>query len=265
MFFLFHFLEFFITALYQPANLSYDCLSLHPSLHSRSPAYLLNHSKTYTFAFSLSLVEFWIEAMFFAKWSRRFICLGLILVGGGQVRSSPSSVNLIQFFRTLAMSTCGDNFSHLIMSSRNRHDGAKHQLITHGVYRLSSALSLLESLTSLQHPSPPLLLWLVLLVIGDSNLALQPDLVPVVYLRILEIFLRQVPGDTKNDSWLISRRVPYEEEILLQCYGEEYRAYLGKTLIGIPFVRGVELKEAPIVAPTKRSTLPDRTEIMKED
>jgi hypothetical protein len=33
------------------------------------------------------------------------------------------------------MSTCGENFSHLIMNSRNRQDGEKHQLITGGVYR----------------------------------------------------------------------------------------------------------------------------------
>jgi hypothetical protein len=48
-------------------------------------AYLLNHSKTYTLAFLISLLEFWIGSMIYTKWNWRFILLGLIFVIGGQV------------------------------------------------------------------------------------------------------------------------------------------------------------------------------------
>jgi hypothetical protein len=48
----------------------------------------------------------------------------------------------------------------------------------------------MDSFSFPQRPSPPLLLRVVLLVAGDSNLALQPNLVRLVQLRLLEILLR---------------------------------------------------------------------------
>ena len=38
-------------------------------------------------------------------------------------------------------------------------------------------------------------------------------------------------------------RIPYEENVLLACYGEEYATYMDSTIIGIPFVSTVQLKK----------------------
>jgi hypothetical protein len=34
----------------------------------------------------------------------------------------------------------------------------------------------------------------------------------------------------------MNSRIPYEEDVLLSHYGEEYSEYMGSTIIGIPFV-----------------------------
>ena len=38
-----------------------------------------------------------------------------------------------------------------------------------------------------------------------------------------------------------SIRIPYEEEILIECYKTEYVEYSSTTFIGIPFVYGVKI------------------------
>lgn len=64
-------------------NVRYFVIHIFPLLPTL--AYLLNHSKTYTLAFFISLMEFWLESLFFIKWKLRFVILGFILVVGGQV------------------------------------------------------------------------------------------------------------------------------------------------------------------------------------
>ena len=104
----FHFAEFFATALYQPASLSYD-------------SFIVNHSKSYTFAALASWTEFWVESILFGSLKRRgflmLIGIALIILGQG--------------IRTLAMWTCGPNFNHQVME-RNADDG--HKLVTNGIY-----------------------------------------------------------------------------------------------------------------------------------
>mmetsp|Transcript_15052 Transcript_15052/g.24929 ORF Transcript_15052/g.24929 Transcript_15052/m.24929 type:complete len:268 (+) Transcript_15052:213-1016(+) len=102
----FHFLEFFVTAMYQPDNASYD-------------SFVINHSFHYTLAFVASLVEFWVETALFGAAKRRpiVILVGLVLMIGGQT------------VRTLAMYTCAENFAHLIMDN-----GEGHRLVTVGIY-----------------------------------------------------------------------------------------------------------------------------------
>ncbi len=106
----FHFLEFFVTALYQPGNLSYESM-------------IINHSEAYTMAALASWAEYWVEVWWLggASWkpSGVFFYPGLALVLLGQVG------------RTVAMATCGEYFAHIIMTRRSN----EHRLVTHGIYR----------------------------------------------------------------------------------------------------------------------------------
>lgn len=105
---LFHFLEFFSTALWQPKVLSYD-------------SFIVNHSRNYTIAMIVSATEYWLESYLCGNSKRRewISWLGLTMVLGGQI------------IRTVAMWTCDKNFSHQIMVERTEG----HQLVTHGIYR----------------------------------------------------------------------------------------------------------------------------------
>jgi protein-S-isoprenylcysteine O-methyltransferase len=103
----FHFLEFALTALHRPADVTAD-------------SFLLNHSAAYGAAMAAAALEFWAEyaAAPWLKGNAWVTALGVLLVVGGQaVRSS-------------AMHTAGSNFTHLV-AHRRRHD---HQLVTEGVY-----------------------------------------------------------------------------------------------------------------------------------
>lgn len=106
---LFHFMEFFTTAVRQPSSLGYD-------------SFVVNHSKSYTLAALASWVEFWIETYFLGPHKHHYLCMliGLVLVVCGQG------------VRTVAMWTCGEHFDHQIMEQRK--DG--HRLVTSGIYSI---------------------------------------------------------------------------------------------------------------------------------
>uniref|UniRef100_A0A7S2SR19 Protein-S-isoprenylcysteine O-methyltransferase n=1 Tax=Rhizochromulina marina TaxID=1034831 RepID=A0A7S2SR19_9STRA len=105
----FHFTEFFTTAMFKPTVVSYD-------------SFVINHSTAYTMAVIASAAEFWVEFLVFGH--RKFqpvvfvLGLGLIAIG--------------QFFRSAAMWTARESFNHLIVE----HLAPEHRLITHGVYRI---------------------------------------------------------------------------------------------------------------------------------
>lgn len=175
----FHFAEFFTTAVCQPSSLGYD-------------SFVVNHSNHYTMAALASWVEFWIESYLFgvAKHRAPFMLVGLALVMGGQA------------VRTLAMWTCGENFSHQIMERRK--DG--HRLVTTGIYSL------------LRHPS--YFGWFYWSV-GTQVLLCNP-LCVVLYVVA---------------SWhFFNSRIPYEEASLIRFYGQSYRDYARNSYVGIPFV-----------------------------
>ncbi|KAI9665136.1 MAG: hypothetical protein M1831_002146 [Alyxoria varia] len=108
---LFHYLEYIITALYNPsgANIS---------------AFLLTNGRAYNIAHSLSLSEITLTTVFFSTHQstlsspRRTIPLGLLLILLGQ------SV------RTLAMAHAGPSFNHTVQTSKLKG----HALVTGGVY-----------------------------------------------------------------------------------------------------------------------------------
>lgn len=106
--------------------------------------------------------------------------------------------------RKAAMFTARSNFSHQIVTEHEE----KHKLVTAGVYRIS------------RHPS--YLGWL-LWSVGTQALLNNP-LCLVAYAFAAIAFFRN--------------RIPFEEELLLDFFKEEYEQYQREVPIRIPFVRG---------------------------
>lgn len=177
---LFHFGEFFVTAVHQPNALKYD-------------SFVVNHSKSYTAACLLSWLEFWLEAFLFGKFKRyiSITMVGIFLVVTGQA------------IRSTAMWQCGKNFSHLVMQKRSED----HQLVTTGIYSI------------LRHPS--YFGWFYW-SIGTQLILCNP------FCFILYTIV----------SWLFfADRIPNEENLLNHFYGDRYKSYTKRTIIGIPFIQ----------------------------
>eukprot|EP00563_Minutocellus_polymorphus_P001338 CAMPEP_0181032100 /NCGR_PEP_ID=MMETSP1070-20121207/6568_1 /TAXON_ID=265543 /ORGANISM="Minutocellus polymorphus, Strain NH13" /LENGTH=335 /DNA_ID=CAMNT_0023109487 /DNA_START=152 /DNA_END=1159 /DNA_ORIENTATION=+ len=103
----FHTLEFFTTAIYNPAVTSAD-------------SFVINQSMAYTTAALVSWIEFWIRFGFFPFVNNVPVSfIGLIFLTSGQI------------VRALAMITCGESFNHLIQQTKKDN----HVLITHGIYK----------------------------------------------------------------------------------------------------------------------------------
>lgn len=112
---IFHFLEFYITAKYNPRK-----------VHKES--FIINNGSAYTLAHTFAILECVIECRFFPEakkslfWVKAF---GFVLLVVGQA------------VRTIAMRTAGQSFSHMIVT---QHEDF-HELITSGIYQ------------NLRHPS----------------------------------------------------------------------------------------------------------------
>ncbi|CEP62872.1 protein-S-isoprenylcysteine carboxyl O-methyltransferase LALA0_S06e05798g [Lachancea lanzarotensis] len=110
---LFHFLEFYVTARFNPGKVTKD-------------SFLFNNGRAYLFSHILAIVEAVIESTLFPQWKSSFhsqtnlliSTLGLILLISGQ------------YVRTAAMVTAGKSFSHQVKTSQN----SDHSLVTDGIY-----------------------------------------------------------------------------------------------------------------------------------
>eukprot|EP01084_Bolivina_argentea_P183656 316873_1 len=113
-----------------------------------------------------------------------------------------SMVILGQIIRTIAQFTAGINFTHQIAYYKKKD----HTLIKHGIY------------TFLRHPSYfGFFYW----SIGTQLLLCNP-VSTVLYTYA---------------SWkFFADRIPHEEEQLINFFGDEYKQYRKRTIIGIPFV-----------------------------
>lgn len=105
---IFHLLEFFTTAIFNPSQATAD-------------SFLVNHSLAYTAAFLGSLSEFWLRYWLFSSFnvSSTTAVVGLWMAG------------LSQALRTGAMMTAGESFNHYIQTTRKEN----HALVTTSVYR----------------------------------------------------------------------------------------------------------------------------------
>ena len=118
-------------------------------------------------------------------------------------------VLISQAIRSAAMITCGESFNHLIQTSKKDN----HILITHGIYRY------------LRHPSyVGFYYWSV-----GTQLVLGNHITAVLFGAASWMFFR--------------RRIPYEEESLLQHFPKSYPLYAQSTIVGIPFVSSHGWKE----------------------
>jgi hypothetical protein len=124
-----------------------------------------------------------------------------------------------QYFRSLAMWQCGESFNHMIAHEKPSH----HRLMTSGLYQY------------LRHPS----------YFGWFYWSIGMQLVLGNFWCFAAYFYV---------SWkFFHERIPYEEELLLRFYGDEYRQYVARSYIGIPFV--FSKITAPTPAPSaSRST-----------
>ncbi|KAK9239985.1 Isoprenylcysteine carboxyl methyltransferase family-domain-containing protein [Lipomyces kononenkoae] len=103
----FHFLEYWITARYNPTKVTID-------------SFLFRNGSSYFIAHSSALVEAVFEWAFFRDIKKHLIfsAIGFVLMVFGQI------------LRSLAMIHASSNFSHII--AHRKHDS--HQLVTTGVY-----------------------------------------------------------------------------------------------------------------------------------
>jgi len=102
--------------------------------------------------------------------------------------------------RALGMATASTNFSHRIEEQKRQ----EHRLVKHGIYSL------------LRHPAYFGFFWFS---VGTQMLLNNP------------ICLLLYAGTTFHFFW---DRIPYEEQLLLRFFGDEYRLYRESTWIGIP-------------------------------
>ena len=106
----FHFSEFFVTAVFNNTTLSLD-------------SFILNHSQEYHIAVVLSFSEFFIECWLFPSFKHP----GVISLAGFLCMLTG------ELLRKTAMAQAGTNFNHHVQHQK----AADHQLVTTGVYALS--------------------------------------------------------------------------------------------------------------------------------
>lgn len=103
---LFHFLEFYITAIYQPSRVN-------------DSSFVLDNY-AYHAAHAFAITEYFIESFLNLKFKNvNFQIIGILLIASSQI------------VRSLAMITAAENFSHIIAREREK----SHSLITHGIYK----------------------------------------------------------------------------------------------------------------------------------
>lgn len=174
---LFHFSEFFVTSLTNPAT-------LNPG------SFLLYHSPAYIFAILASFVEYTVECYCIPSFKKfntiALIGLSLCVIG--------------EFIRKLAMFTAGENFSHLIQSTKSPY----HHLVTHGIY------------SHFRHPSyAGWFYWAV----GSQILMLNPICTILFAITSYRFF---------------KYRIAYEEQTLIEFFGTQYLSYKEKVGLWMP-------------------------------
>lgn len=171
----------------------------------------------------MSWTEFWIHYWCFPSFQTtryEMTLVGLVIV------------SCAQCIRTCAMATCGESFNHLIQRAKKEN----HVLVTHGMYVVVSCCCFLSCIVFECHVH----FSFSCLVLDRYKIFRHPSYVGFFYWAI---GTQMVLGNVVHTvlyaiaAWLFfSRRIPYEEEALLQLFPEEYPDYMKRTYIGIPFL-----------------------------
>lgn len=195
---IFHFLEFYVTALYNP-------------LAATTSAFLLTtNGYSYNIAHTLALIECvfgnYIAPQYFPE-QTYLHPLNALLPPGGGARPAWLMLGFIllvlgQMTRTLAMVHAGTNFNHLIQFRKKEG----HVLVTDGIYRW------------LRHPSYFGFFWWGL----GTQIVMGNEACLIGYAMVLWRFFKF--------------RIEKEEKLLIEFFGHDYVRYREKTIVGIPLI-----------------------------
>jgi len=159
--------------------------------------FLLNHSLPYQVMTVVCWIEYWAEFFLLGPHS------SFLPKAWGPACSVGLALCAVGFgARVLGMATASSNFSHIIEEVR-RED---HRLVTNGIYAY------------LRHPAYFGFFWFS---VGTQLLLVNP-------LCLL--------GYAAASFYFFYDRIPYEEDLLVQFFGEEYLLYRQRTWLGIPFL-----------------------------
>lgn len=159
---LFHFLEYYITAKYNPKKVN-------------SQSFLINNGIEYTVAHTVAIFECLVEGWLFPRWKtynhsafrQIIVTIGLTLLIVGQV------------VRSLAMYTAGKSFSHIVKVEKEND----HKLVTNGVYLY------------IRHPSYFGFFWWAM---GTQLLLLNP-ITSVAFAYVLHgFFSKRIPFEERH-------------------------------------------------------------------
>lgn len=204
---LFHFLEYWTTAKYNPSKVS-------PS------SFLLRNGKAYLIAHAIAIFEALIEryVLTFLPSYIRLTVDEYSFSSSSSSSSSPLIGSLVTFYlslfglfliicgqtlRSAAMIHAASNFSHTIVRARD----SKHELVTTGVYSIS------------RHPSyAGFFYW----ALGTQLLLVNP----ISFFLFLYILWK-----------FFADRIEDEEELLVSFFGKNYIQYRKSTKTLIPFIK----------------------------
>ncbi|KAI4245995.1 MAG: hypothetical protein L6R40_002211 [Gallowayella cf. fulva] len=195
---LFHFLEFYITARYNPPAATLSAFLLT----GNGTAYHVAH----TLAFLECVFRNYLAPRYYPDWILLQRASALVTAERG-ARAAWLILGLVmlvlgQGIRTLAMAHAGTNFNHLVQS--RKREG--HVLVTNGIY------------SWLRHPSYFGFFWWGL----GTQLVLGNLVCLAGYAVVLWRFF--------------SRRIETEEKLLVAFFGADYIHYRNKTPVGIPMI-----------------------------
>ncbi|KAL6245678.1 farnesyl cysteine-carboxyl methyltransferase [Rhinocladiella similis] len=195
---LFHYLEFDMTARYNPPDASISSFLLL----SNGMAYAAAH----TAAMLELLLRYWLDSRHKPQWLSLPFSLPPFTLGVPTTLSVGTGIILVvvgQVMRSTAMKQANTNFNHVVQWTKR----SDHVLVTHGVYAFS------------RHPSYFGFFWWGL----GTQVLLGNRLCFVAYAVVLWKFFHH--------------RIMHEERHLVSFFGQQYLNYRDRVPVRIPFIR----------------------------
>jgi protein-S-isoprenylcysteine O-methyltransferase len=195
---LFHYLEFDMTARFNPSDAKVDSFLLS----ANGSAYNVAH----TMAMAEVLLRSYLYSSYKPQWLRMPVEIPAIFPTVSSklpIYAGFLCIIVGQYVRSAAMAKAGSSFNHLVQSTK-RDD---HVLVTNGIYAFS------------RHPSYFGFFWWGL----GTQLVLGNPVCFIGYAVVLWAFF--------------AKRIQNEERFLVQFFGGDYVMYRKRTRVWIPFIR----------------------------